>query len=380
MLKSVPYYLILLFLVSLPFDHFYSEAILVALTAYTVLLAKREDWKKWKDPRVLTLQILYGVTLLALAYGPSRAGASEVLFQQLPLLLFPWLCAVYAPTLIEKRNRLFDVFSITCVGIIVYLFVDAFTVIHFFKLPLTAIFSVDFTNQAFSAPLDMHATYLSLYVALCLFYCVQKRRLWLIPVLVLGLIQLSTKTVFAGAIVMLVMQGLSRWRVVTLAALAGAIVLSGTALHKRMITDLRTDLDPVPQKGFDTRLMRWEAAWSLVEAAPVGGYGVGSMQRMLSQTYLNKGMYQSYLYGVNTHNQFLGWWLSRGILGVLVYMGMLVWAFYKAFSARDPLWIGFLVLVTLVSFSENLLEVQHGLFFVAFFISFFPFTQRRSHE
>jgi O-antigen ligase len=104
------------------------------------------------------------------------------------------------------------------------------------------------------------------------------------------------------------------------------------------------------------------------------------MQANLDQAYLKKRMYQSYLYGVNTHNQFLSWWLSRGILGVVVYTGMLIWGFYKAFSAKDPLWIGFLVLVTLVSFSENLLEVQHGLFFMAFFFSFFPFTQRRSHE
>ncbi len=380
MLKSVPYYLILLFLVSLPFDHFYSEVVLITLTAYTVLLAKRADWKKWKDPRVLTLEILYGVTLLALAYGPSRAGASEVLFQQLPFLLFPWLCAVYADTLIAKRDRLFDAFSITCAAIIVYLYVDAFRVIHYFKMPLTSIFTEDYTNQSFTAPLEMHATYLSIYTAVSLLFCIRKRRLWLIPFLVLGLIQLSTKTVFASVILILVLQGWRKWRVATIAVLAGVIVLSSAFLHKRMITDLRTDLDPVQQKGFDTRLMRWEVAWSLVKAAPVSGYGLGSMQANLDQAYLKKRMYQSYLYGVNTHNQFLSWWLSRGILGVVVYTGMLIWGFYKAFSAKDPLWIGFLVLVTLVSFSENLLEVQHGLFFMAFFFSFFPFTQRRSHE
>ena len=38
MLKNVSFYLILLFLVSLPFDHFYSEVALIALTVHTVML------------------------------------------------------------------------------------------------------------------------------------------------------------------------------------------------------------------------------------------------------------------------------------------------------------------------------------------------------
>jgi O-antigen ligase len=399
MLKNVSYYLILLFLICLPLDHFYSEVFLIALTAHTALLARAADWKKLLDRKVLVLQVLYGVTLLTSLYSPYKSLALDDCFQQLPLLLFPWLCAVLAPVLIERRDQLLGAFCLSVTAVLLYLYADAIRVIAYFHLPLTDLFSTHFVNQQFSEPLGLHATYLSLYASLSLCWCIQqglkrprKNRYFVCAVfLCISLVQLSAKSAW---IALALVGGLGfpyfffsgRPRIAAFAASAVALgglvlLLNGAFFHKRMIDDFKSDMvaskteNPMNQP----RMVRWAAAWSLIKAAPLTGYGSGSEMPLLKTAYFEQGLYEPFLLKLNTHNQFLRWWLTSGIGGLAVYLALLGWALYKAISAHDLLWTGFMVMIITVSFAENILDVQHGLFFVSFFLSFFFFTKRPDH-
>jgi O-antigen ligase len=75
------------------------------------------------------------------------------------------------------------------------------------------------------------------------------------------------------------------------------------------------------------------------------------------------------------HNQYLGFLINSGITGLLIYLGTLAWGLYQSIKKQHILLFGFIVLVTVVSFSEDLLDVNKGIFFYAFFFSFFIVPQ-----
>ncbi len=344
---------------------------------------------------------LYAVTLLATTYSSDKGAAFMTCFQQLPLLLFPLLCAIWQPLLQRYRIRLLDVFSLTVIGVILYLFADAFRVIHYFQLPWKTLFSDDFTNQRFSSPLDLHATYLSLYAGLCLGHLVQQAtrpsagastRNWLYLagalILVIGLIQLSSKSVWMGLIGMGIWASLTsiygryKRRIVIGASFlafvaVGFLMWKGTFFQHRMIGDFQKDISLTNR---ESRLVRWKAVLDPAMAHPWWGYGTGAIQPVVEAAYFSHGLYEAYLLHLNTHNQFISWWLSAGIGGVLVYTLWLSWGFYQAARARDALWMGFMLMVTCVSLAENILDVQHGLFFLSFFFPFFYFSPWKSNQ
>lgn len=360
---------------------------------------------------------LYGVILLGSLYSKDKMAAAAVCFQQLPLLLFPILAAFWQPLLQGYRVRLLNVFSWTIIAVIVYLFADALRVIHYFHLPLSVLFSDDFTNQHFSSPLDQHATYLSLYAGLCLGHLVQQGlrpigattsgeaggppletesrpalRRWLswlgVLILTLGLIQLSAKSVWIGLI------GMGLWASLTsiygaykrrfvvgvsfvVVVVVGFLLWKGTFFQHRMIGDFQKDFTLANR---ESRLARWKAVSDEASIQPWCGYGTGMVQPMAEAAYFSHGLYEAYLLHLNTHNQFLSWWLSAGIIGLLAYLGWLCWGFYQAAKSSDALWVGFMIMIACVSVAENILDVQQGLFFLSFFYAFFYFSAWKSKQ
>jgi O-antigen ligase len=81
---------------------------------------------------------------------------------------------------------------------------------------------------------------------------------------------------------------------------------------------------------------------------------------------------------LNTHNKFLRCWLTTGLLGLTAYMFMLGLGFAAAWKQKDLVWMTFLVLVTVTSFAENILDVQKGIFYFSFFFAFFFFSNKPS--
>ena len=163
--------------------------------------------------------------------------------------------------------------------------------------------------------------------------------------------------------------------------IAAIIILIGSVLFiekniflkQRYVTDLKQDLDVIASD--EGRLVRWQAIQEIIFKKPFTGYGTGSEKQILKAKYLEKKLYNAYLLGMNTHNQYLGYILRAGIIGLLVYLFTLWFGFYRAIKNRDILFLGFMIIVAIVSVSENILDVNKGIFFYSFFFSFFLFSQ-----
>lgn len=396
MLKNVSYYLILLFLVCLPFDQFYSSVTLICLTVHTVLTGTKASFRMLLDKRVLVLQALYWLTLLGTVYTRYPGEAVGEWVQQLPLLLWPWLACVLQPVLRERKNELLCAFTASGCAVVLYLFWNAFRTIHYFHMPAGALFSAFFVNHNFSLPLDLHATYLSMYLSLSLVFCLTqivrgRKPLFILASLVLlaGLVQLASKSVLGATWVVLVIgvpvflfparRRAAAFRVtaiLTFTLVLGSLLLQASSFRGRIVDDLTKDFvqDRQADPLNEPRMVRWKVAVGLIRSSPLVGYGSGSEMPVLKAAYYQQGLFEPYLYELNTHNQFLRYGMTLGVMGVVAYLGLLGFGFVQAWKHRDLVWTCFLSLATVVSLAENMLDVQKGIFFFSFFISFFFFS------
>jgi O-antigen ligase len=389
--NRISFALLAAFLVCLPFDRLYSEVILICLAAHQVLHLDRSRLRLLLDKEVWLLQSIFIWIALNAFRSTHRQEALDEVVKLLAVVVFPALFRLLAQPMARYRDTLLLVFSYSCAATIAGLYGYALYVLRVEHLPLQMLFSY-YLNHQFSAAIDMHATYLSAYCALCFVFCCtrlvqtthRQKLVYLLPALLLlaGMLQLCAKSVLVATILTMlfffpwmVLKPVKRWRfrlvVLLLLALATLLVVQHKGFHSRLITDLQQDLS-TQRPAFaaqEKRLVRWQLAAGLVSRAPVWGYAPGDHEFVLRNAYFDHRFYHSYLENLNTHNQFLDLWLSVGITGVLLYACTLAYGFKTAITSKDILLTAFLLLTLLVSLSENNLEVNKGIFFYAFFFS-----------
>ena len=387
----ISYYHVLLLMASLPFDRYFSHVIVISYALHLLIQFK----KPVLSMHVLIPASVFFITVISTLYTTNLSGALNEFTLHIPLLVFPLLFCADAGVIKKYRDKLLWGFSWVCAATIIYLNLDAVRLILYYKLPYTALFSAAFTNHNFSAPIDMHATFFSLQIGVALVYVLSNlinrklNRVWnIICLLILsaGLVQLCSKSVFLALLLIInlavpyfLLQKNYRLRFWVFSASVSAalliIILSVNVLRTRYITDLRIDLSS-SSKGslLDSRAARWQVVTDVIKRAPFVGHGAGTETALLHEEFFKKKYYNSFLNNLNAHNQYLSFLFKTGTWGLLVYLATLLFGFFSAVKRKDLLLFTFMVLVGIVSLSENLLDVDKGVFFYAFFFSLFLFS------
>jgi len=401
--NKISYYFLLAFVVMLPFDRLYSELALIGLGIHTLVHLQRPRkwsfrWAGWLTAGIFLL------TMAGTLYTPKPSQAFPQWEKQLALVLFPLIAWLSGLDWQRHRWRLMKAFALSCVLTAVYLYGVAVHTIYSFHLPLTEIFTKPYMNHAFTAPIDLHATYFSAYLALSLVVFAdqalrEKNRKFakciygLATLVCLAtLLQLASRAVCIAVVVilnifipLLLTSGRTRLRlmIVTFAlTVIGAAAVSGNShLHSRLMLQLKQDLrsDTGAVEDPEPRMARWQCAWELIRASPWIGYGTGAETDKLKERYAAHNLVISYTYSLNAHNQFLSFWLRTGLFGMLWYAGTLILGFKDAWRRSDLYLLSFLLIITCISFAENILDVNKGIFFFSFFFIFFtPVPVRNS--
>jgi O-antigen ligase len=419
--NKISYYFMLVFLVSLPFDRIYSELALIGLLLHTVIHLNRreqenlhplreqaslhprrkpENLQPWRGRINLAwpgwlIASLYLLTMAGTLWSDHRGLAFKEWEKQLALLLFPLI--FYFTQLDWKKYQppLLKAFAVSCLFTTLYLYGIAFGHLRDQSLPISALFSPACMNHSFSAPIDLHATYFSMYIGISLVTFIQlmvqtSRPLgrWLYAlasfILLAAILQLAARSVCI-ALLIIVNGLLPFWlmkykaRRIFIPVVIGITLLSFIAivnndnLHARYLVQLRQDLkgDIGDINGPEPRMARWLCAWELIRDSPWIGYGTGTEVNLLKEKYTTHQLYGSYAHDLNAHNQYLSFLLKTGIFSALLYLGVLVIGFLQAYRLKDPFLGSFLIMVVCVSACENLLDVNKGIFFFSFFFSFF---------
>lgn len=396
--NKISYYHVMLLLISLPFDRFYSHLILASLAIHAIIQFRKGSAKALFTWRTLLLQSVFWVTLIGTLYTINFQQSLAEWGLDLPILLTPLIFCFNPLDLKKYRQNLLLIFSLGCTITIGYLYLDALITIRHYHLPWSSILSPAFTNHNFSQPIDMHATFLSLQIAIALIYMLSRlvgerltkstTLLCLLCSLVLtaGIIQLSSKSIFAAlflvinfAVPWFLLQGKRRiWYLLTTIGLS-CVLLAGIfyshALRDRYLVELKEDLSPaLAGQTVEPRLERWKIAVNLIEKSPVIGYGTGSEIQLLQEQYFTKKFYSSYLHRLNSHNQYLSFLIKTGIWGLSIYIVTLIYGFRCAIKKMDLIFFSFMTLIAIVSLSENVLDADKGVMFYSIFMSYFVFV------
>jgi O-antigen ligase len=405
--NRISYYLILFFLLSLPFDRFYSHLIMVCLFIHTLINLRKSDIKPLFTLQNIMLQSVFFVTLISSFYSIDKTHGYQEIGKQAFILLMPILFCLNPIDLKKYRNNFFLIFSIGCTLSVVYLYVQALVTINYYHLPLAALFSPAFINHNFSEPFGIHATFFSMQLSLALIYLLSvalkssniKSTIPLLLcccVLTSGIIQLSSKSVFVSLLLIInfaipyfILNSKKRIPYILITLIFNVLLFVGIykidALKTRYLTEFKSDLNStISQNLIEPRLARWQVAKEVILTRPIFGHGAGSETELLRAGYFEKKLYRSYLASLNAHSEFLSLLIKAGIFGLLVYLITLIFGFTISIRNKDVLLFSFIVLVALVSFSENLLDVDKGIIFYSFFFSLLYFSsnlnQSKNHQ
>ena len=400
--NRITYYLLVSFLVFLPFRMLYSELALIGLCLHTMINLDTKKIQHLKSANVVVPASLYLLGLVGMLYSPDIMEALNVSGRQLAMLLFPIVLTLNGINLARYKLVLLKIFAGTCITAIIYLFAVAFLSIHSLRLPLKSILSPDFMNHNFSLPLDLHATYLSMYatfaVVILLFFTRADNRKGVrvfyitgIIILMAGMIQLSSRAALVALllIVNIVFPFLLPGRkkklvffgiVASLTLVTALFITNIDSFKTRYVGELKNDLgiDTLNVEFTEPRIHRWSAELELISKAPLLGYGSGSERKLLGRKFYEKKFYVAYFEEFNSHNQYLSFLLNMGLVGLLAFLSVLGYGFFLAWKDRDIVFFGFMIIISVLSFSENILFLNKGIFFYSFFLSFFLLTRREA--
>ncbi len=396
--NRISFYHILLMMISLPFDRFYSHIILVSFCVHTIIQLKKGNVKSIFTANVLAVQAVFFISAIATIYTAYRHQAFDEWGRNVVMLLLPLLFCLNTIDLKKYQPILLLVFAFTSTATVLYLYANALITIKHYGLPFRSIFTYAFTNHNFSEPIDMHATYLSMQLVIALVYLLYLLMTDKITpvfkiicglcslVLLAGMVQLGSKSILAILFIMInlvlpyyLLAGRKRvWFMLTtisISAILIGFIFNSHTFRERYITELQTDLSTFhPGQNPDPRLARWQLAAQLIKAKPVLGYGSGSEPILLSESYFNHKLYSSYINRLNAHNQYLSFLLKTGVWGLAIYLLVLQYGFKIAIREKDVIFISFMLMIAIVSLSENVLDVDKGVFFYGFFFTFFSFS------
>lgn len=116
-------------------------------------------------------------------------------------------------------------------------------------------------------------------------------------------------------------------------------------------------------------------AANLIEKNLFFGVGIGDSQEELNNCYNDEIGAKIYTWtDYNTHNQFLFFFLSAGLIGLLFFILSIYIHLKEAVLAKSQTYLYFIIIIILISLSENLFSRSDGVMFFAFFSGLFLFN------
>ena len=117
------------------------------------------------------------------------------------------------------------------------------------------------------------------------------------------------------------------------------------------------------------RLLRWKEIYNvfLEKNSVFFGIGSGDAKEIFNEAFTRGNFKLALSQGYNAHNQYLEFFVSNGILGLLVYISSLIYFALKT-KLKIVAYI-FILIILLFSFTESFLDRSNGVFFFAIFYS-----------
>ncbi|MDI1354694.1 MAG: O-antigen ligase family protein [bacterium] len=405
LLEKIQLLLFCLFVCTLTLDTRANSAFLICLLVSLLFSFRTSNIKQFRVP-LLFFGAGFIFSCLGLFWSDYRHEGRMVIERQLALLFLPLM--------------LFGAFNYQRIKFksILVLFYLSIAVISMYLLKCFAINFLnshvalkDFTVKenlyhAFARPIGMHATYLSLYVALAIFvglyWLLENLKWWLKSAIFLSnLILVITLTLLSSRVVIFSLVFIvffvypffiGKLRNKPVLLVGGIAILltfffiiressfiTSRFIDKmddevKMTSFLTRDSTYNPIYGGETRADRWYCALELIREKTGIGYGTGSEKAMLMTKYKRYDLQNAVINGYDSHNQYLAYGIKGGVFALTFFIMSVLFGLYISIKQKNFLYLAFILLFASACITENVLESNKGIFFYAFFNTLLCFS------
>lgn len=158
---------------------------------------------------------------------------------------------------------------------------------------------------------------------------------------------------------------------------ANAVNANSNPVRKR-IRELLWEIDVYFSGGFANyssltqRFIYWKSGWEIIKDHYLWGVGTGDVQKAFNAQYDKDNSPLKGELRRHTHNQYLTFWISFGIIGLFFFLAMLFRLYHYTSVLEHPFLAKIFLAIVLISMlSEDTLETQAGVSFFVFFFALF---------
>jgi len=368
--------------VSLPFKDQFSTVALVIFTTYYLIISFINGSKLSYNIIFLLPSLLLLPRLLGYFTGEPGLALKELL-RSLPLLILfvPFFLFKYSQKVFINKLERYFLFGIL-IGLVLFMIYCNFTVVSEMVTknePIEYLFRWRHMNINFVKPVETHPPYVGILAVYALIKTLYDKvfKTYLkviITILILFLlVQLLARNALIVSIAVLVYTAIKELNyrvmlvVVILSVALGLLIVNHP--HPYLKKKLLDRLNFTEKKKFDKRLDRTKASYFVFKTSPIIGVGPGNDNRLRKEQYKALGFYNAFKYNFNSHNQFMEYLVSSGLVGLILFLCVLyfLWCFSKGANDSSKLLIIAFIFSCL---TESVLERSLGIKYFAL-ISFF---------
>ncbi len=344
-----------------------------------------------KNQKLFFINICLFVVLgISLCYSKNYSFGLTLIFRMSPLFIFPLIFYLIGSQGFLTKTKVLNAYKFFYFGTILLFF--SF-LIYFYLNGNITIFFFKHYSERINVKLgiyNLHPIYGSLYAAIALLIStilysknlVNKVLLIVLNIfLVFNLVLMARKSII---IVMLIFFVIYQFKFRNIKFIWKAIYVLGifvfaviAILFIPNITNrfnefilLLSNLNPTGSIGLRLNILK--QSFEAVSESPIFGYGIGDVKPVLQELY-NKNTDIFSLKYYNSHNQYIGVWLSGGILAFISLLTMLIYNITESIKSKDIIYAAIIVLFACVLLIENILERQNGVILFSLFVNFLAF-------
>ena len=329
--------------------------------------------------------LLYVVHLIGLIYTSNLKFALTDLEIKLPLLFFPIIITSDWIVLRKHLNTLLFSFIIGCLGASTISITNSL----FDYLRTNDLDSFFYDRVSFL----MHSSYYAMYlcfaiiISIYLFRQTNNKVRYFLPFLMLlfltNIILLSSRAgllmlaiTFLMSLLFIMYKRKFRYLIIVSFVLFSSVYIVynfAPATMQRIeilnpLSMMKSDTSKVDDiNNRDTRLVLAEMSFVIISSNPILGVGTGDVKDALINQYKINNFKLGITQKLNSHNQYLQFLVTFGIVGFLIFIISMYYPFIFQLKIKNWLFIYFIVLVSINFLFESILETKAGIEFYAFF-------------
>jgi O-antigen ligase len=330
---------------------------------------------------------LFVILLISLLYSNNLDFGLESIFRFLPLLIFPVGFFLLKDNKYIYRSKLFTIGKLLFYFSTLILFISIFLVFYYRGF-VTENFFLNYSYRIIFqlGKFSMHPIYASIVTLIALIFSISlfkiKSYKYVIIfgniLLTINLFLLSRKS--AIIIMCLLFLGFflfnkkikSNLKMFFSLFIALFLIVTIKFIPdiSNRFNDLYSLLDANKSTSTNLRLNLINLSIDAIKEKPFLGYGIGDTKDVLSELEKQYDFFKGKYY--NTHNQFLGFLISTGFLGLFIFL-LFLFKNWKSAILGGYEQLSIIFLFVSFMFIENILERQNGVIFFSFFINYFSF-------